>query len=55
MKIYFIKKENLIISNKVVIANEFIKYLSSIDYSKAESSNFLSIIKQNIRIDVPSG
>ena len=37
MKIQSIKKKNLIISNQVLIANEFNKYFSSIGQSKAEA------------------
>jgi len=37
VKIYPIKKENLIISDQVLIANEFYKYFSSIGQSKAEA------------------
>ena len=37
MKIDSIKKENLIISDQVIIANEFNKYVSSIGQSKAEA------------------
>ena len=37
MKIDSIKKENLIISDQVIIANEFNKYFSSIGQSKAEA------------------
>ena len=37
MKIDSIKKENLIISDQVIIANEFNKYFSFIGQSKAEA------------------
>ena len=37
IKIDFIKKKNLIISDQVIIANEFNKYLLSIGQSKAEA------------------
>ena len=38
MKIDSIKKENLIISDQVLIANEFNKYFSTIGQSKAEAN-----------------
>ena len=37
IKIDFIKKENLSISDQVIIANEFNKYFLSIGQSKAEA------------------
>jgi len=37
IKLDFINKENLIISDQVIIAKEFNKYFSSIGQSKAEA------------------